>query len=48
MPSSLIWNVYKHLTQELLKATVEIPYNQVQANMREKVLQPLKNEIMKV
>ena len=38
MPSSLIWNVYKHLTQELLKHTVEVPYKDVMQNMRDKVL----------
>ena len=48
LQSSYIWNIYKHLTQDFLEKTVRIPYNQVQANMRDKVLEPLKIEIMKI
>lgn len=48
LQSSYVWNIYKHLTQDLLIKTAEIPFHQVQANMRDKVLLPLKNEILKI
>ena len=48
LQSSYIWNIYKHLTQDFLIKTAEIPFHQVQANMRDKVLYPLKNEILKI
>ena len=48
LQSSYIWNIYKHLTQDFLIKTAEISFHQIQANMRDKVLQPLKNEILKI
>jgi hypothetical protein len=48
MSSSYIWNIYKHLTQDFLLKTAHIPYHLVEANMRDKILQPLKDEVMKI
>ena len=36
------------MTQEFLIKTVHMPYNVIEANVREKVLLPLKNEIIKI
>ena len=48
LQSSYIWNIYKHLTQEFLIKTAHMSYNVIEANVREKVLLPLKNEIIKI
>lgn len=47
LQTSFIWNIYKQVSNEMLKGAAELPYYEVEKNLKELVLEPLSDVILK-